>query len=621
MKDGIIRVAVASPEIKVASPKENVKLFIDCAENAAAEGAKLIAFPELSLTSATCGDLYFQSALTKAAEDALSEYINATAELDLVSVIGLPVRKCGRLYNLSVAVSAGKLIAATPLYIDGESRYFTNGEDFTTAITLVGQSVPFGKGIGLSLTDKSGKAHSDIKILMSVGDFVGGADIVINAVASPELVGAADYRRAKAKTYSRDNSCAYIYAGAGVGESGTDFVFSGHKLIAQGGRIIAEAAPFSGKNVLYAEIDTEICAYERAKRGVDASGLKYIPVAIDFSETEIRCPVRRLPFVPEDKGELDERLKLILEIQANGLAARIRRSYSRCAVVGVSGGLDSTLTMLVMAKAMDILGRDRKNIIAVTMPAFGTTNRTKSNAQKLAESLGATFRVIDIKNAVNVHFLDIGHPTDKYDVVYENAQARERTQVLMDLANAEGGLVVGTGDLSELALGFATYNGDHMSMYATNAGIPKTLMRYIVAYAAEEYGALGNSEAKEALVDILNTPVSPELLPPTDGEISQCTEGIVGPYELHDYFLYYTVRYGFSPRKILRMAKHSFAGVYDEDTVKGWLKIFVRRFFAQQFKRSCLPDGPKVGSVSFSPRGEWVMPSDADADIWLRELD
>ncbi len=625
MKNGIVKVAAATPAIRVADIKNNLAECITLAGEAEKRGVKILVFPELTLTGATAGDLFFNKTLLSSAEEALSEFAEATAELDIISFIGLPAMLSGRIYNAVCAVNHGDILALVPktrLTAD-ESRYFgTSDESFE--VIYAGQETYFGSDILLSCD-----SLDDLTLAVSVGYEISsplssvrlaalsGASVIINPYSAPELVAKPEKDREFLKSESLVTVSAIIRADAGFGESGTDGVYAGRSIVAERGHILAEAEPFTD-GLTVADVDIEFINHDRTVSG-DFGGELSDYTLVDFSveneETVLENPPKKLVFIPEDE-ELENRLSSILAIQSNALAGRIKRSYSKGAVIGVSGGLDSTLALLATANAMDILGESRDKIIAVTMPCFGTTKRTKGNAERLAESLGATLKCIDIKASVTQHFADIGHNPEDYSVVYENAQARERTQVLMDIANAEGSLVVGTGDLSELALGWATYNGDHMSMYGVNAGIPKTLMRYIVSYYADKAEKDGSLAVAEVLRDVLNTPVSPELLPPKDGEIAQCTEGIVGPYELHDFFLYYHVRFGASPEKILRLANAAFHIEYDEETIKGWLKVFLRRFFSQQFKRSCLPDGPKVGSVGFSPRGDFKMPSDAVSALW-----
>ena len=586
-----LKIALASPIIKLCDPRHNAEVFAECALSAERSGADVIVFPELALTGATAGDLYFQDVLISAADAALESYIKATAELKIMSFIGLPVRCDGVLYNSVVCVSEGEIIGVTASGL--ATRHFAaiRGEvDATVAsrrVTLARDNI---------YTDE----ETDSDIFVKVGDdnaySSDGVDVIINPVAMSEYIGLADERRAFANEISSSLGVAFVLVGAGEGESGTDGIYASPRLVSIGGETVTESKLFS-TDIVYSEIVR--------KRSFKAKRI----------EPQAFAAVRS-PFIPKDS---EAAFALALEIQSRSLALRIKRAYAKTAVIGVSGGLDSTLAVLVAAKSMDILGYGRDKVIAITMPCFGTTERTKSNALALAEELGCSVRTIDIKNAVNQHFIDISHDEKKYDVVYENAQARERTQILMDIANAESGLVIGTGDLSELALGFATYNGDHMSMYCVNGSVPKTLMRSIIAYAAKEYKNEDNEKLASVLTDVINTPISPELLPSENGENSQHTESIVGPYELHDFFLYYTVKYGFSPARVLELAKEVFTD-YAEEDIKNYLKVFIRRFFSQQFKRSCLPDGPRVTEISLSPRGAWQMPSDVSGDIWKEDL-
>ena len=626
MKHGFIKTCAVSPKIRVADVFGNLSECKRLATLVAERGAKIIVFPELTLTGATAGDLFLTKKLLSASEEALSELALLTAELDALIFVGLPVSLSGRVYNAVAALSRGDILAIIPKNVltPAEARYFSRSEE-TLEVIYAGQETLFGSDILLSAD-----TLDELTVAVSVGSeifsphssmryaAIEGATVIVNPTSSPLIVG----RRARTGELLRSESAitlsAIVRAEAGIGESGTDGCYGGSSEISQLGRTLASAEPFS-EELLFADIDVEYITHERMINGAkdtSASDFEIIDFSLDITETKLERAPRALVFIPEDKAELDERCRTILDIQSHSLAERILRSHSKGAVVGVSGGLDSTLALLVAVRAADIIGMKRKSIVAVTMPCFGTTKRTKGNAERLAESLGVTLREIDIKAAVSQHFADIGHSPEDFSVVYENAQARERTQVLMDIANAEGALVVGTGDLSELALGWATYNGDHMSMYGVNSGVPKTLMRYIVDYCAKAEASQGNTAVSEVLSDVLKTPVSPELLPPKDGEIAQCTEGIVGPYELHDFFIYYHVRRGYSPEKILRLATLAFAGEYDEETILGWLRVFLRRFFSQQFKRSCLPDGAKVGSVGFSPRGDFLMPSDASGELW-----
>lgn len=638
MKDGFIRVGAATPAARVADPAFNANAAVKAATVAAASGVRVLVFPELTLTTYTCSDLFFQQTLLDAAEGALRVYMKRTAALDMISFIGVPVLFHDKIYNCAAAVAGGKLLGLTakvnlPNYNEFyEARHFTPAPKENFPVSYAGQNTLLGARMIFTCESMPGlrlaaEICEDLWVANapSVRHAAAGATVIVNLSASDEVVGKADYRRALVTMQSAKLTAGYVYADAGDGESGTDTVYSGHNLIAENGRLAAEAPPFSGKELIFAELDMQKISAERRKTTTVCSApddaYDIIPFSLSVGETELSSAPPRFPFVPDDPTHRAERCRLILNMQAHGLAGRMERAHAKCAVIGVSGGLDSTLALLVAVRAADMAKMGRKRMIAVTMPCFGTTARTKGNAEKMAESLGVTLRTVDIQAAVRQHFSDIGHDADNFNVVYENAQARERTQVLMDIANAEGGLVVGTGDLSELALGWATYNGDHMSMYAVNASVPKTLVRHIVAFVADEAEAAGRQDEATVLRDVLATPVSPELLPPKDGKIAQCTEGIVGPYELHDYFLYHFVRFGFSPEKIFRLAALTFRGIYDEETIRLWLGVFVRRFFAQQFKRSCLPDGPKVGTVVLSPRADWRMPSDASAAAWLRMFD
>ena len=592
-----LKIAVASPKIRICDPECNAKICAACAIEADAAGADVIVFPELALTGATLGDLYFQETLIDAADLALASYIKETAELSVMSFIGLPVAAGGALYNGVACVSEGEIIGIS---ISGlKTRHFDPAPNESIEISVGGIIAECARD--LVYTDKDTGADIFVKVGDDNAFSADGVNLILNPTATAEYVGLKAERRSYAEDISRELGLAFVMAGAGVGESGTDGIYAGARVITQYGKTLAEAPLFDEK-ILYSEIDLD-------KRREDIEPI-----------IDVELSMGKFPFIPSDEAERREACKLSLEIQARSLAGRIERSYSRCAVIGVSGGLDSTLAVLVAAKAMDFLGRDRRSVIAITMPCFGTTERTKGNALALAKELGCSVRTIDIKNAVNQHFADISHDVNKYDVVYENAQARERTQILMDVANAEGGLVVGTGDLSELALGFATYNGDHMSMYCVNGSVPKTLMREIISNEAREYEENGNSTLSKVLSDIVNTPVSPELLPAEDGENKQHTEKIVGPYELHDFFLYYTVKFGYSPKRVLELAAETFTE-YERDEIKEYLEIFVKRFYSQQFKRSCLPDGPRVTEISLSPRGAWQMPSDVSSKIFLETLE
>ena len=701
VSDGYLRIAAATPKIRVGDVAGNAAAILECVDAAVRAGARVLALPELCLTGYTCGDLFHDRALLRACESTLSGLLEDTADTPLLFTVGLPVAHRENVYNCVAACCAGRLLGLTvkrhlPNYGEFyEQRWFApapmNGAGF---IPFAGQDpVPLMGGIVYTCSDPG---LEDVRIGVEVCEDLwvpnppsvdmalsGGATVILNASASSEVLGKSAYRRSLVSGQSARLYCAYAYANAGEGESTTDLVFSGENLIAENGSIVASTSLFS-REMAVADVDLEKLTAERRRsntwragewtmghmyevgfsfvdaganpsggdvpgvidavrshRGVtavstvvcsdpDAAVESPEPPAEDTelllnSALDVLRPAPRTPFVPADPTQRAASCEEILDLQAAGLKTRLAHTGARSAVIGLSGGLDSTLALLVTVRAFDMLGLSRTGVHAVSMPGFGTTGRTKSNAERLAEQLGVDFRTIAIGEAVRAHFADIGHDPSVTDVTYENAQARERTQVLMDLSNELGGFVIGTGDLSELALGWATYNADHMSMYGVNAGVPKTLVRHLVSHAADSLGG----ETAAILHDILDTPVSPELLPPTgDGEIAQCTEELVGPYELHDFFLFHMMRYGFAPGKIYRMACRAFAepGIdgapaYEPATILFWLRTFYRRFFAQQFKRSCLPDGPKVGSVSVSPRGDWRMPSDASAALWLEEID
>lgn len=630
MNDGFFRVAAASPKIKVADCGHNRESVRELMEQCARRGVGLAVFPELCLTGYTCGDLFRDSTLIRGAEQALKKLMAETSSLDLLAMAGLPVAWRGSLYNCAAVFCRGELLGLVPKsYIPSysefyEGRHFTPGPEYEE-IEFCGRTVPLGSRLVFRCETAPGLAVGaeiceDLWVPCPPSGMLAeaGATVLCNLSASDEVIGKAPYRRDLVKGQSGRLLCAYAYADAGEGESTTDLVFTGHCLIAENGSMLAESKQFSS-SLTVADVDLERIAQERLRMTTWHSGPRAHEVPFELNvpafRTERKFPA--LPFVPDDRTDLAERCEMILNMQAWGLKTRLAHTGSKCAVVGVSGGLDSTLALLVTVRAFDMLHLDRKGVLAVTMPGFGTTGRTKSNAQRLAELMGCDFREVPIGESVSLHFKGIGHDPNVRDVTYENAQARERTQVLMDLANQCGGLVIGTGDLSELALGWATYNGDIMSMYGVNCSIPKTLVRHLVHHAA----VTGPDDLRAVLEDVLDTPVSPELLPPENGEIAQKTESIVGPYELHDFFLYYMMRFGFSPGKIYRMALASFDGIYDAATVKKWLKEFYRRFFGNQFKRSALPDGPKVGSVTLSQRGDWRMPSDASARLWLDEIE
>ncbi|MBQ9784606.1 MAG: NAD(+) synthase [Clostridia bacterium] len=608
MKNGLIRVAAGTPRIKIADPAYNVQELLRLAADAEEQGVRVLVFPSLSLTGASCGDLFYNETLLAGARAALEVYLAKSAHLSLTSVVGLPWESADGVYNCAAVCARGKLLglaAKTPSV--SEHRWFADAPRVGT-VTVDGREIPFGTA--LSLTDEA--LPASLGVVMNEG-ICADADLICVPAHEPETVGAAARRADAWVAESARTGVAYILSYAGFGESTTDSVCGGQKLIAANGTLLANALPFSNQDLLICDVDTAKSAKKAVTDKIQAtSARKALPAR----------PVDAHPFFPSDPAALSRHCEEILAIQSAGLRARVERAYAKKIVIGISGGLDSTLALLVMVRAMDALKRPRTDIIAVTMPCFGTTVRTKSNATVLCEEFGVDFRCVDIFDAVNQHFKDIGHDPAVRDVTYENAQARERTQVLMDIANDCGGMVIGTGDLSELALGWATYNGDHMSMYGVNGNIPKTLVRHLVAHCAEEERKNGNPKIADALFDILDTPVSPELLPAdADGKIAQKTEDLVGPYELHDFYLYYMLRYAPTPTLLYRLAQESLGGTYDDETLKKWLKIFLRRFFNQQFKRSCLPDGPQVFDIGLSPRGAWVMPSDASSALWLDEVE
>lgn len=638
MKNGFIKVAAITPHIRVSDPVYNAAECARLACLAAEKGATVAVFPELSLTGYTCGDLFTHRKLLDGALDALRAFIAATAEYEMVSIVGLPVSHADKIYNCAAVCAGGMLLGLVPKthlpnYAEGhELRYFTPAPDANLTYELDGSFVQMGtKQIFVSTTVPDLRFGVEIcedlytPIPPSTHAAMAGATVIFNLSASIEIVGKAAFRRDSVVGQSARTCTGYVFVNSGKGESTTDAVYAGHAMIAENGRLLSECKPFSGDEMCISEIDTELLVHERRRINTfeNKGAGEYTEVYFShaFMDTELTRAVDPSPFVPADAMERATRCEEILNIQAAGLAQRMTAAYAKKLVVGISGGLDSTLALLVMIRALDLLGRPHSDIIAVTMPGFGTTGRTKHNATVLCEEMGVDFRSVSIHDAVNQHFRDIGHDPAVCDVTYENAQARERTQVLMDIANEVGGLVVGTGDLSELALGWATYNGDHMSMYGVNGGVPKTLVRHLVAHGAECAHTQGAEKLAEALSDVVNTPVSPELLPADDkGDIAQKTEDLVGPYELHDFFMYRTLRYGETPDKLFRMARHAFADKYDDATLLHWLETFTRRFFSQQFKRSCLPDGPAVGSVSLSPRTGWRMPSDASSALWLSEI-
>ena len=634
MRHGFIKVAAATPDIRVADVDYNKGQIIKQMDEAAEAGAKIIVFPELCITGYTCSDLFLQDILLNSAKKALVEIAEHTKNLDALVFVGVPIAVGGELYNVAAALNHGNILGFTtksflPNYGEFyEMRQFRPGPKKAEKILFGGKEIPFGPQL-LFVENQMANLIVSAEICEDVWSPVPpsieaareGATVIVNCSASDETIGKASYREALISGQSARLISGYIYANAGEGESTTDLVFGGHNLIAENGTILAEAKRFSN-GIIYTEFDVQKIANERRKNTTFTETQEHvlprIPFGLEQTETILTRTFPSRPFVPRDDQERAKRCEEILTIQAMGLKKRLAHTHAKSAVVGISGGLDSTLALLVTAKAFDALGLERSGITAVTMPCFGTTDRTYQNACKMSLKVGATLREVRIGDAVMQHFKDIGHDPQDHSVTYENSQARERTQVLMDIANQTGGLVIGTGDMSELALGWATYNGDHMSMYGVNASVPKTLVRHLVHYYAD---ICEDPSLKEVLYDVLDTPVSPELLPPKDGEIAQKTEDLVGPYELHDFFLYYFLRMGYEPGKIYRIAKLSFAGEYDDETIYKWLRTFCWRFFSQQFKRSCLPDGPKVGTVALSPRGDWRMPSDACVALWIQNLE
>ena len=629
MKDGFLRVAAVTTKIQVADCGYNGEQIIAAARRAPAD-ASLLVFPELCVTGYTCGDLFLQPVLLQGAEAAVRTILDATLSMDAVLVVGVPVAWGQALYNCAAVCHRGRLLglvpkANLPAYSEFyEARHFTPGEETIHTITYAGQETLLGKNLlfacrnipdfclGVEICEDLWVAEQP-----SIALAAAGATVIANLSASDESVGKDQFRRQMVEMQSARLCCGYVYADAGEGESTSDLVFSGHNMIGENGVVLAESDRFT-TGMVYTELDLGRLAYDRRRLTTFSGGSQL------FQKVYFDLPVKDLaltrrvdpaPFVPAESAAKEKRCEDILTIQAAGLSGRLAHTHSG-AVIGLSGGLDSALALLVTVRAYDRLGRSRSEIQAVTMPCFGTTSRTLHNARALAEACGATLRQVDISESVTRHLQDIRHG-GAHDVTYENAQARERTQVLMDIANQSGALVIGTGDLSELALGWATYNGDHMSMYGVNASVPKTLVRYLVAYEAKRCGG----SVETALLDILDTPVSPELLPPENGQISQKTEQIVGPYELHDFFLYHLLRFGCPPAKIYRLAVAAFDGRFQPQEIKKWLCVFLRRFFQQQFKRNCLPDGPRVGSVALSPRGDWRMPSDASAALWIQQAE
>ena len=632
MKDGFIKVAAATPKIKVADPAYNTEEILKIIDETEKNGASILVFSELTISGYTCGDLFLQQPLLTECKNQLLRIVKATENKSMLVVVGCPIVIKQKLYNCAVVISDGSILGIVPKthlpnYSEFyELRHFTSGEGLE-------EDLWFGEEFGYVnvAVNQLFKCKEIPELVVaceicedlwvplppSTYHAMAGATVICNPSASVETTTKESYRRSLVSNQSARLLAAYIYADAGEGESTQDVVYSGHHLICENGSVLAKAKRFTNE-IIYADIDVQKLAAERRKMtsfpGGQTDDYFEQEFSLEVKENKITRTFPKAPFVPDNQDERDKRCDEILSLQSMGLKKRLEHTNCKHAVVGISGGLDSTLAVLVTARAFDLLDIPRENLICVTMPCFGTTDRTYQNAVSLIKELGATLKEVRIEKAVRQHFADIGHDENNHDVTYENSQARERTQILMDMANQYNGMVIGTGDMSELALGWATYNGDHMSMYAVNCSVPKTLVRYLVLYYAE---TTENKKLSEVLMDVLDTPVSPELLPPVDGVISQKTEDLVGPYELHDFFLYYMLRFGFPKAKLYRMAKLTFDGVYDDETIKKWLDKFYWRFFSQQFKRSCLPDGPKVGSVAVSPRGDLRMPSDASPTAWL----
>ena len=633
MRDGFITVACGTPKLRLADCDYNAEQTFTLMRKAEKAGAKVLVLPELGLTGYTCGDLFYQDALLRGAEQALATVLEATRNLEVVTAVGLPLRVNNKLYNCAAIIQKGTVLGVVPKthlpnYSEFyEKRQFAAAPEENGTVTLFGKSVPFGNklvfrcstmpdlALGFEICEDMWAPCSPAVDLAAAG-----ATVVGNLSASNDIIGKDSYRRQLVTMQSAKLVCGYVYTSCGEGESSSDVVFGAHQMIAENGTLLAERR-FDG-GLLVSEVDVQKLCYERRRTQMfdQAPAVWEVPFALTVSPTKLTRYVAPQPFVPEGKEDRDARCREILLIASLGLKQRLEHTGAKTAVVGLSGGLDSTLAVLITGLAMKMLDRPMTDIVAVTMPCFGTTDRTRNNAVILAEQMGATLRTVDISNSVRSHFKDIGHDMEDHSVTFENGQARERTQVLMDIANQSGGIVIGTGDLSELALGWCTYNGDHMSMYAVNCSIPKTLVRHLVGYLARD-NAKKDEALHDVLEDILDTPVSPELLPAVQGQISQKTEDLVGPYELHDFFLYYMLRWGFSPRKVYRLAVYALGGKYSREVILKWLKTFYRRFFSQQFKRNCVPDGPKVGSVALSPRGDWRMPSDAKMNLWQAELD
>lgn len=636
MREGFIRVSAMTPKIKVADSVYNVNRIKELMKTAYNKGVKIAVFPEMCITGYTCNDLFLQETLLDGAICGLKDIADYSCSLEgMITFVGLPFEYMGKLYNVVAGVIDGKVIGIIPKkYLPNyaefyEARQFSAGFEECVEIDFDGYKVPFGMNILFRCTNMknvivAAEVCEDLWTPMppSISHALNGANIIVNCSASNETIGKDIYRKQLVNGQSARLVCGYIYSSAGEGESTQDIVFSGHNMVCENGTMLAEATKYENESI-YADIDVSKLASERRRMSTFNTQMQSNYTVVDFKtvveELELIRYFDKAPFVPADVAKRNERCNQILDIQTYGLKKRLEHTNCKSAVIGISGGLDSTLALLVTVRAFDLLGLDRNGITCVTMPCFGTTDRTYNNAVLMTKKLGCTLREINIKDAVRQHFKDIGHDESVHDVTYENGQARERTQLLMDIANQTNGMVIGTGDMSELALGWATYNGDHMSMYGVNASVPKTLVRHLVSFYAD---TCNDSELSAVLKDVLDTPVSPELLPPKeDGTIAQETENLVGPYELHDFFMYYILRFGTNPKKLFRIACIAFENVYDSGIIYKWLRTFIWRFFAQQFKRSCLPDGPKVGSVAVSPRGDLRMPSDASSALWIKELD
>ncbi len=633
MKHGFLKVAAATPVIKVANCKYNAKQIINIINDVNQNKVKILVLPELCITGYTCGDLFFQRELIDSASDALLDIVGCTKGLDMLIAIGLPIYHRSKLFNCAAIVFNGEILGFVPKsFLPNHSefcdkRHFKEPNNENQTVLFKGKTYPFGTKILFSCENMP-----ELKIAVEICEDVwaplppstrhslAGATVILNLSASNELVEKDSYRQMLIKSQSAKTISAYIFADAGEGESTTDMVFAAHNMIFENGVLLKEGKLFKNQTII-SEIDLQLLNGERNRNTTfpvcEREDYKVINFTLNQEKTKLSRYINKTPFIPKEKENMKNRCDTILAIQAQGLKKRILHTNAKKIIIGISGGMDSSFALLVAKYTLDILGRKASDIIAISMPCFGTSERTRNNAQKLCEKLEIDFREIDITDSVKQHFKDIGHDINRHDIVFENAQARMRTLELMDVANKEGGIVLGTGDLSELALGWATYGGDHLSMYNVNASVPKTLMKHLIQYIANK---CEDKELSEILLDILDTPISPELLPHDDGNLTQKTEELIGPYELHDFFLNYILRFGFSPDKIYSLACYAFEKDFEKTEILKWLKIFYKRFFAQQFKRSCMPDGPKVGTVSLSPRSDFKMPSDCSYDLWNEKL-